>query len=243
MFDILRLCHIMKTGCNGMQAAFESFVLIPKTPTRSYLPPPENAKRDEVRFHRVFKKVHFAHLERISFRSSEYGHHFNKASSLIQYLQPSLKRFCLIGGSLSDEFFVSIRVNEDITDTTIEYIATRLPNLEEIQFNIQDSPLTEKSLISLGAHCKSLEGVYLSAEVSFEKLVQDTQPNHFPTLASVSLTQTDPEVGQCEDARTTVGLLLERAPALNGLDFASSDGTDWELQAAINELVNIRRAP
>ena len=78
--------------------------------SNSELPPPENAKRDEVRFHRVFKKVHFAHLERISFRSSEYGHHFNKASSLIQYLQPSLKRSCLIGGSLSDEFFVSMRV-------------------------------------------------------------------------------------------------------------------------------------
>ena len=161
----------------------------------------------------------------------------------LMMLGDGCKRLLILELGGREDFHPEHPRGEDITDTTIEYIATRLPNLEEIQFNIQDSPLTEKSLISLGAHCKSLEGVYLSAEVSFEKLVQDTQPNHFPNLASVSLTQTDPEVGQCEDARTTVGLLLERAPALNGLDFASSDGTDWELQAAIHELVNIRRAP
>ena len=132
---------------------------------------------------------------------------------------------------------------EGITDTTIEYIAARLPNLEEIQFYIQDSPLTEESLISLGAHCKRLEGVYLSADVSFEKLVQDTQPNHFPALASVSLTQPDPELRQCEDARETAGLLLERAPVLSGLAFDDLYNRASYLQLAIGELLIIHQAP
>ena len=140
-----------------------------------------------------------------------------------------------------EDYYEHPRV-EDITNATIEYIAVRLTKLEELQFYIQDSPLTEESLISLGAHCKSLESVYLSAEVSFDDLVQNTLPNHFPTLASVSLTQAG-SLWQCDDAWTTAGLLLERAPALSVLDFAGSNYPDWELQAAIDELVNVRRPP
>ena len=89
------------------------------------LPLPEDDKRDEIRFHKVFKKVHFHHLERVSFRSSEYGYHFNNASSLIRYLQPSLKWFWLFGGSLSDEFFVSLRVRlEHLTSTFLTLTRT-----------------------------------------------------------------------------------------------------------------------
>ena len=72
---------------------------------------PEDDWWDETRFHHVFEKTRFPHLESITFRSSEHGYHFNNASSLMQYLQPSLKWFWLDGGSLSDEFFVSLRAS------------------------------------------------------------------------------------------------------------------------------------
>ena len=73
------------------------------------LPVPEY-DRHELRFHHVFDKAHFHHLERVSFPSSEYGCHFDNDSSWIQYLQPSLKWLWLDGGSLSDGLLVSLRV-------------------------------------------------------------------------------------------------------------------------------------
>ena len=121
---------------------------------------------------------------------------------------------------------------KDITDTTIEYIAARLPKLIVFQFYIQDSTLTEESLISLGAHCKSLEIVYLTAKVSFNELVRKTQPNHFPALGLVSLTQVG-SLPPCDDPRTTASLFSERAPALSVFNFDESGYMDWELLGEI----------
>ena len=79
-------------------------------PETTYQIVPEDDSSDDARFHRTFLDTEFPRLERVEIYSTKWGRIHNKASSLLQYLQPNLKVFTLSGGALSDAFFSVAKV-------------------------------------------------------------------------------------------------------------------------------------
>ena len=74
-------------------------------PETTYQIVPEDDSSDDARFHQTFQETEFPRLESVEIYSTQWGRIHNKASSLLQYLQPNLKVFTLSGGTLSDAFF------------------------------------------------------------------------------------------------------------------------------------------
>ena len=73
-------------------------------------------------------------------------------------------------------------VGEGMFDATIDYIARRLPKLEELLLKVQNTTLTEVALASLAIHCSHLRTIHISADVTIENLVRNGRPNLFPSL-------------------------------------------------------------
>ena len=71
---------------------------------------PKDASGDDAQYHLAFANTEFPRLECFRLQGSGYGSVQTKGSSLLQYLQPSLRAFCLLEGSLSDDFFISMKV-------------------------------------------------------------------------------------------------------------------------------------
>ena len=75
---------------------------------------PSDDSRDEARFHDTFKYIVFPRLEAIFSDTTVFGGHFSTTNSLLQYMQPNLQYINLGGGSLSDEFFITIQVGKNL---------------------------------------------------------------------------------------------------------------------------------
>ena len=78
-------------------------------------------------------------------------------------------------------------VGEGIFDATIDYLARRLPKLEELLLKVQSTTLTEVALASLASHCNQLRTIHIAADISIENLVRNGRPNLFPSLDSLRI--------------------------------------------------------
>ena len=82
---------------------------------------------------------------------------------------------------------------------------------------MEESSLTEASLISLREHCKHLETCYISADLFFEELVRKGRPNLFPVLDEMYITQPVSDRREYKDIQQTVKPLLLVFPKLEAL--------------------------
>ena len=124
---------------------------------------------------------------------------------------------------------------ESLTDDTMEYVASRLPDLEELCLHLKDSPLTAASLVSLGTHCKRLDFCQISAVVDFNQLVQSTQSVLFPTLKTLIFFPPEMNRHHYYDVPGIAKLLIERAPKLKDVEFTKRyvHSGDLDLQRGI----------
>ena len=73
---------------------------------------------DEGRYHYLFKDIDFPRLSEISIQSGPFSHLYTRTSLLLQYLQPSLKKFWIYFGYpsygvvLSDDLFLAMEVRQ-----------------------------------------------------------------------------------------------------------------------------------
>lgn len=112
----------------------------------------------------------------------------------------------------------------DLCDRDMDEISSRLPHLNTLILDFGFSPqITEKTLMSLGNHCKKLTMAQLYANPRFEMLAQSSEPNLFPALKHLKIWETDylPDRLHCGNLRTLVTKLRNLAPVLETLDSAT----------------------
>ncbi|MCJ1390015.1 hypothetical protein MMC18_002873 [Xylographa bjoerkii] len=145
-------------------------------------------------------------------------------------------------GLFSEEADSMIRANigsDGITNATINDLARRVPKLRNLSLYLGDAALTEQSLVFLGAHCKMLGTIYISADVDFETLVGDDHRNWFPELHQLDILPPPSDRRRYAHPDRVARQLREAAPKLRGLivGFSNLDPSEAVLKDMFDGLV------
>lgn len=152
-----------------------------------------------------------------------------------------------------DFFFLrALKVNavqgSEISDETIDQVATALPKLENFQLFAENTRLTELSLISLGQHCRSLRSCYLSANISYWEVAHNSGSQYFPNLIRLTVLLTTGQVGyerqRWDNVEDIAKRLLSIMPKLQQL-LMTGDGlsAEGELESAHRQALKKAMAP
>lgn len=130
-----------------------------------------------------------------------------------------------------------------ITDATINEVARLLPELDTLRLDLENCPLTEASLLSLGTRCKKLTHCYISADISFEDLRREAPPGLFPELTFLGFNQPRSNRRHLRDVNDTARWLVREAPELYELRVGDNNltDTDIDLEYTVDNLIDARR--
>ena len=146
-----------------------------------------------------------------------------RGTDLIELSRKCNKLECLQIPKSDDYPEPNIPFSEGITDATVNLIAHGLPKLCNLHLNLGNSGLTEISLLSLGTKCKHLEECYLSADVFFQNLVKDIEPDLFPALENLCISQPVSNRRQYEDIEKTAKIFVNTVSKLKTFSYYNLD--------------------
>ena len=79
------------------------------------------------------------------------------------------------------------------SDSVIETLVQRLPQLESLGLCVNGSSITEQALICIGQHCKALDSLKLPGLIDFTRYAKMGEPRPFPVLQKLHVAPDDYE--------------------------------------------------